>query len=160
MKSLNKLNGNNKIVIVGKKDKAYDEIFDIIKNYDLQNRVVFTGFVPDKDLVLLYNAATLFVYPSLYEGFGLPLLEAMSCGTPVITSNLSSLPEVVGNAAITVNPYDFEELAKKIDKVLSDKELQKILIKKGVNRAKEFTWEKTALETIKVYEKVLNTKLI
>lgn len=160
LKALDKLNKNNKLVIVGKRDNAYDEIFDVIKEHDLSDRVIFTGFVSDEDLILLYNAATLFVYPSLYEGFGLPPLEAMASGTPVITSNLSSLPEVVGDAAITVDPYNINELANEINNVLSDKELQKVMINKGLKRAKEFTWEKTACETIKVYEEVLNKKLM
>jgi glycosyltransferase involved in cell wall biosynthesis len=160
LKALSNIDKQNKLVIVGKRDKAYDEIFDIIDQNNLEDRIIFTGFVPDKDLILLYNAATLFVYPSLYEGFGLPPLEAMACGTPVITSNVSSLPEVVGYAAITVDPYNINGLAEEINKVLGNEVLQKAMIKKGIERAKEFTWEKTARETIRVYEEVLNQKLL
>jgi len=160
LKALEKINANSKLVIVGKKDKAYDEIFDIIDQYNLEDRVIFTGFVPDEDLILLYNAATLFVYPSLYEGFGLPPLEAMACGTPVITSNVSSLPEVVGNAAITVEPQNVFKLSKAINNVLENKNLQDKMIQEGLKRAEQFTWEKTAIDTIKVYEEVLDQKLL
>ncbi|OCL25566.1 hypothetical protein U472_14640 [Orenia metallireducens] len=155
LKALSKVNEDSKLIIVGKRDKAYDEIFEVIDKYQLNERVIFTGFVPDEDLILLYNAATLFVYPSLYEGFGLPPLEAMACGTPVITSNVSSLPEVVGDAAITINPYNIEELSDSINKVLSSKELQQELSQKGLERSKEFTWRRTAEETLKVYEELL-----
>jgi glycosyltransferase involved in cell wall biosynthesis len=160
LKALSNIDKQNKLVIVGKRDKAYDEIFDIIDQNNLKDRIIFTGFVPDEDLILLYNAAALFVYPSLYEGFGLPPLEAMACGTPVITSNVSSLPEVVGDAAITVDPHNIKELSKKINKILSNKDLQNKMIQRGIERAKQFTWDKTARETIKVYEDVLNKKLL
>jgi len=158
LKALSNIDKQHKLVIVGKRDKAYNEIFDIINEYNLDDQVVFTGFVPDEDLILLYNAATLFVYPSLYEGFGLPPLEAMACGTPVITSNVSSLPEVVGEAAITVDPHNTIKLSETINKILVNKGLQNKMIQKGIERAEQFTWEKTAQETIKVYEDVLNQK--
>jgi glycosyltransferase involved in cell wall biosynthesis len=103
---IKKKNIECKLVIAGKKEWEYKEIFETVDKLNLQNNVVFTGYVLDEDLPALYNAADLFVYPSLYEGFGLPPLEAMACGTPVITSNTSSLPEVVGNAGIMVDPYD------------------------------------------------------
>ena len=148
----------HKLVIVGRKGWLYEEIFKIVKNLGLSREIIFTGYVPEEVLVLLYNISDLFVYPSLYEGFGLPPLEAMSCGTPVITSNISSLPEVVGDAAILVNPYNVEEIAEAIERVLSDEKLQQRLRRKGLERAKFFSWEKTAKETIKVYEELGESK--
>jgi glycosyltransferase involved in cell wall biosynthesis len=146
----------HKLVIAGGKGWKYKEIFETIEKLNLQNDVIFTGYVPDEDLPGLYNAADLFVYPSLYEGFGLPPLEAMQCGTPVITSNTSSLPEVVGDAGIMVNPHDIGELANKMYEVLTNKDLRKELSKKGIERAKLFSWKKCAEETLKVYESLQN----
>lgn len=159
--SLYKSKSNNiKLVIAGGKGWLYEDIFSLVKEKKLEKDVIFTGYVDEEDIVALYNAANLFVYPSLYEGFGLPPLESMACGTPVITSNVSSLPEVVGNAAITVDPYNIKELSEKINKILSNKDLQNKMIQRGIERAKQFTWDKTARETIKVYEDVLNKKLL
>jgi glycosyltransferase involved in cell wall biosynthesis len=149
---------NHKLVIAGGKGWKYKEIFETIEKLNLQNEVIFTGYVPDEDLPGFYNAADLFVYPSLYEGFGLPPLEAMQCGTPVITSNTSSLPEVVGAAGITVNPYDVDELANKMYEVLTNEDLRKEMSKKGLERAKLFSWKKCAEEHLKVYEEVYNMK--
>ena len=109
-----------------------------------RNRILPIGYVDDDDLAALYSGAELFVYPSLYEGFGLPPLEAMQCGTPVVTSNTSSLPEVVGDAAITVDPTSVDELASAIGQVLSDEGLRASLSEKGLARAKEFSWSRTA----------------
>lgn len=144
-----------KLVIVGGKGWKYQEIYETIKKVNLQKEVIFTGYVPDEDLPKLYNAADLFVFPSLYEGFGLPPLEAMACGCPVITSNTSSLPEVIGDAGMMVDPYDVDELAKAMNNVLSDEELREDMIKKGLERVKQFSWEKTAKETKKVYEGIM-----
>lgn len=102
-----------------------------------------------------YNAADLFVFPSLYEGFGLPPLEAMACGCPVIVSNTSSLPEVVGNAGILINPYDFDALTEEMYQILTDNDLKQEYSKKSATRAKLFTWKKTAKQTWKVYKQVL-----
>ena len=146
----------NKLVITGKKGWKYKEIFKTIDKLNLQKDVVFTGYVSDVDLPALYNAADLFVYPSLYEGFGLPPLEAMACGTPVITSNTSSLPEVVGDAGIMVDPHDVDGLADAMHKVLSNDGLREDMIKKGLKRAKIFNWEKCAKETLEVYEEAYN----
>jgi len=121
----------------------------------LEDDVVFIDHVSDKDLALFYNFADLFVFPSIYEGFGLPPLEAMACGTPVICSNAASLPEVVGDAAMMVDPYETDGLANAMLSLLSNKDLCEELREKGLARAKEFTWERTARETIAVYEKVL-----
>ncbi|MDD3245398.1 MAG: glycosyltransferase family 1 protein [Methanosarcina sp.] len=145
---------HHKLVIVGNKGWKFKEIFETVDKLDLQNYIIFTGYVQDADLPALYNAADLFVYPSLYEGFGLPPLEAMACGCPVITSNTSSLPEVVGDAGIMVDPYDIDGLADSMYKVLTDEGLRINMSKKGLDRAKMFSWEKCAKETFKVYEEV------
>jgi len=146
----------HKLIIAGTKRWKYKEIFEIITKLNLQNDVIFTGYFPEEDLPALYNAADLFVYPSLYEGFGLPPLEAMACGTPVITSNTSSLPEVVGDAGIMIDPYDVDGLADAMYEVLRNDGLREKMVKSGLERAKTFSWKKTARETLKVYEEVYN----
>ncbi|AEK19266.1 glycosyl transferase group 1 [Methanococcus maripaludis X1] len=146
---------SQKLILTGVKRHNSTSALKTIKKLNLQNDVIFTGYVPDEDLPGLYNAADLFVYPSLYEGFGLPPLEAMQCGTPVITSNTSSLPEVVGDAGIMINPYDVDELANKMYEVLTNEKLRKEMSKKGLERAKLFSWKKCAEEHLKVYEEVL-----
>lgn len=118
----------------------------------MSDRVVFLRDLPDSELPLLYNSADVFVFPSLYEGFGLPPLEAMACGTPVVTSNASSLPEVVGDAGIMVDPHSVEELADAILKVLRDADIRDRMISKGFERAKDFSWQETARRTLNVYE--------
>ncbi len=155
----NKENFSYSLVIVGRKLWLYKEIFEEAKRLGFKDRIVFTDYIPEEDLIYLYNLAEVFVYPSLYEGFGLPVLEAMACGCPVITSNLSSLPEICEKAAILVNPYDIEEIANAIKEVISNANLRNFLKKEGLKQSKKFTWKKTAEETLKVYEKVLyNTK--
>jgi glycosyltransferase involved in cell wall biosynthesis len=139
--------------------KQHNLIKNLIQKLDLKNEVISIKNVPENDLPALYNAADLFVYPSLYEGFGLPPLEAMACGTPVITSNTSSLPEVVGDAGIMVNPYDVDELANRMYEVLTNNGLREELSKKGLERAKLFSWKKCAEETLKVYEEVYNIEV-
>ena len=151
---LKKQGTTHKLIITGVKRYKYKSIFETIDKLNLQKDVIFTGYVPDEDLPALYNAADLFVYPSLYEGFGLPPLEAMACGAPVITSNTSSLSEVVGDAGIIVNPYDVDELTNKIYEVLTNEGLREELSKKGLERAKLFSWRKCAEEHLKVYEQV------
>ena len=116
--------------------------------------MIFTGYVPEEELPLVYNAADLFVYPSLYEGFGLPILEAMACGVPVITSNLSSMPEVAGDAGILVDPNDVNALADAMTRVLTDRVLRATLAAKGLARARSFSWERMAQETLAVYARV------
>jgi len=143
-----------KLVIAGSKGWGFQEVFATVAKLGLESEVLFTGYVPEEDLPCLYSAAELFVYPSSYEGFGIPLLEAMACGTPVITSNISSLPEVVGDAGILVNPTDIDELAFAIQSVLNSESLQKDMKFKGLKRAKLFTWEETARRTLQVYEEV------
>ena len=148
----------NKLVIAGEKGWKYKEIFETIDKLNLQKDVIFTGYVLDEDLPALYNAADLFVYPSLYEGFGLPPLEAMACGCPVITSNTSSLPEVVGDAGIMIDPHDVDGLADAMHEVLTNDGLREDMIKRGLERAKMFSWEKCAKETLKVYAEVYNER--
>ncbi|TET54003.1 MAG: glycosyltransferase family 1 protein, partial [Actinobacteria bacterium] len=145
-----------KLVIVGEEGWLYKRIFNDIKKQDLEKETIFTGFIQDKDLPAIYSGASVFVYPSLYEGFGLPALEAMACGTPVVCSNTSSLPEVVGKAALKANPEKPEEFANAISKIVSDANLAKELSKMGYERAKQFSWEKTAKETLSVYKKIAN----
>ncbi len=149
---------NPKLVVVGKKGWKYNEIFETMENLNLQKDIIFTGYVPKEDLVKFYNLADVFIYPSLYEGFGLPPLESVACGTPVIASNTSSLPEVVGDAGIMVNPYDVDELVDKMYEVLTNDGLRDELSKKGLERAKLFSWEKTAKETWNVYEVMYHGK--
>ena len=131
-----------------------EQLHHQIEQMGLADTIFFYKHVPDDDLVLFYNLADVFVFPSLYEGFGLPPLEAMACGTPVVCSNATSLPEVVGDAAITVDPYDVEALAGAMHRTLTNASLQEELREKGLKRAKQFTWERTARETIAVYREM------
>ncbi len=139
-----------KLVIAGAKGWLYEDIFKAANSSSVKDDIIFTGFVDDEDKPALYNCAELFVYPSFYEGFGFPPLEAMKYGVPVITSNFSSLPEAVGDAAIIVNPYNLDELAEAIQMVLTDDNLKNILIKKGFEQVKKFSWQKCAEETLEV----------
>ena len=151
MKSL-----KHKLVIAGQKGWRYSDIFREVKDLDLEGEVIFIGYVSEEDLPGLYNAAQVFVYPSLYEGFGLAPLEAMACGTPVICSHTSSLPEVVGDVAILVDPYNIDEMARAIGEVLTDEGLRQEMGAKGLKRASLFSWEKTARETLSVYRDLYN----
>lgn len=146
------------LVIAGKKGWYYEDLFKLVKDLELEGRVIFTGYIEDEDKKYLYNGATAFVFPSLYEGFGLPPLEAMSCGIPVISSNTSSMPEVIGNAGILLSPEERDKWSESIKTLLKDQKLQKDLSEKSLQQAKKFSWEKTARETLEVYEKVLNEK--
>jgi len=147
----------HKLVLVGRKGWLYDDIFATARASGFSNELVFTDYVPQKDLVAMYNAADLFVYPSIFEGFGIPPLEAMACGTPVVTSNTSSLPEVVGDAALTVDPLDVEALAGAITRVLNDMDLQSNLTVLGLRRAALFSWDATARTILDVYRGVAYT---
>jgi glycosyltransferase involved in cell wall biosynthesis len=142
-----------KLVIVGAPKWKYTPIFDKLQQLQLASEVHFTGHVADEDLPALYNGAAVFVFPSLYEGFGLPVLEAMACGVPVITSNCSSLPEVAGDAALLVEPRDVNAIAAAMRRVLEEFDVAAELRAKGLARARQFTWERTAKETIAVYTK-------
>jgi glycosyltransferase involved in cell wall biosynthesis len=143
------------LVIVGKKGWLYEGFFHRLRELGLEDEVLFTGFVPDGDLPAICSAAELFVFPSLYEGFGLPVLEAMACGAPVITSNVSSLPEVAGDAALLVDPASVRELTEAMAVVLEDEELRTSLQSKGPRQAAKFSWERAARETLAVYQSVL-----
>lgn len=144
----------HKLVIVGKKGWNYKNIFEIINKLGEKENVVFTGYIPDEDLIFLYNTASLFVFPSLYEGFGLPVLEAMACGCPVICSNTSSLPEVAGGAAMMIDPYKVEALINAMEKMLIDENLRKSMIEKGLKQVEKFSWINTARETLQVYNNI------
>lgn len=144
-----------KLVFLGKHSRDFQGLVDLVKKLGIEDRVLFPGFIPVQDLVFFYNAADLFVYPSLYEGFGLPPIEALACGTPTITSNVSSLPEVVEGAAILVNPHDTLALATAIHRVLTEPDLAQELRKKGPKKSSNFSWTKTSAQTIKVYQDML-----
>lgn len=146
------------LVIVGKKGWKYKEIFKEVKKLGLENRVVFKGYLSDDKILRVYNDADLFVFPSLYEGFGLPPLEAMACGTPVLASNTSSLPEVIGDAGLMIDPHSAENLANAMYEMLTNNSLRQVLIKRGFKNVKRFTWEKTAEKTLEVYKKVHDEK--
>ena len=148
---------NLELVIAGKKGWYYDKIFLHLHELGIQKKVKILGYVPVSDLPALYNAAHIFVYPSCYEGFGLPPLEAMQCGTPVITSNISSLPEVMGNKGIVVSPNDSVMLAKEIKKLIQDSSHRYNQIQFGIEQARKFSWKKTADMTIETYESVLDS---
>jgi glycosyltransferase involved in cell wall biosynthesis len=143
------------LVIGGRRGWMYEQIFARVEALGLQDRVRFTGFVPQEALPALYGGARLFAYPSKYEGFGIPVLEAMSCGTPVVTTNVSSMPEVAGDAAVLVAPDDVDALAAALLRVAEDHTVRAELSCKGIARAGTFSWERCARETIGVYEAAL-----
>ena len=140
------------LVVVGDEVSKYQGLRRAIHRHDVRNHVRFFGFVPEKTLLGLYKIADVFVFPSLYEGFGLPPLEAMANGTPVVTSNVSSLPEVVGDAALTVDPYDVAAIAAATHRILTEPELHAELRAKGLARAKLFSWERAVKDIHRVYE--------
>jgi glycosyltransferase involved in cell wall biosynthesis len=144
-----------KLVLVGFKGWQNREIMEIIE----ANKafIHYFGYVSDEELSCLYNLATVFVFPSLYEGFGLPPLEAMACGTPVISSNVTSMPEVCADAALYIDPHSVEDIKQKILHLLEDESLQKSLIQKGLQRAQAFTWEASAQKHMQLFEKVLDS---
>ncbi len=154
-KAANSQGIEHRLVIAGGKGWDYERVFKLVGDLKLEERVVFTGYVPENDLPLLYNAAELFIYPSFYEGFGIPTLEAMSCGVPVISSNISSLPEVVGDGGILVDPYNIDELAEAIIKVITDEGLREELSQRGLNRARLFSWNRTAEDTLSIYREIV-----
>ncbi len=140
-----------KLLITGNQISKYATLRRAVHRYNLHKHVRFLGFLPDQTLAVLYRLADVFVFPSLYEGFGLPPLEAMASGTPVVTSNVSSLPEVVGDAAILINPYDPESLADGIRRVLTDDALRADLKTRGLARAREFSWEESVTRIRQIY---------
>jgi glycosyltransferase involved in cell wall biosynthesis len=137
-----------------------ENVSRLVADLGLEKRIRFTGYIEPLDLPVLYNLATTFVYPSFYEGFGLPVLEAMGCGVPVVTSNVSSLPEIAEDAAVYVNPHSVDELANAISQMLSDDGLRKNCTTKGRERVKSFTWERCAMETLKVFHEVFDGKTL
>jgi len=161
------------LVIVGKSAVAVDYDRDHIENQDLvwlqkkynvssikyrgkEKKLFLLGFVSTEDLAALYNLATIYCQPSFYEGFGLPLLEAMACGCPILSSNQASLPEIGGKGVLYFNPYQKNDLKKSVNSLYSNEAKRKRIAKEGLKRVKEFSWSKTAAKTLKIYEKTLN----
>jgi glycosyltransferase involved in cell wall biosynthesis len=143
---------NLKLVIVGGKGWLYEDIYAEVKRLGLETRVIFPGFVDDEDLPALYSAAEMLAYPSLYEGFGLPVLEAMACGTPVVTSNVSSLIEVGGPAALLVEPTNVNALAQALGRLVQESDLRRVCIERGFKQARRFTWHTSARQLLDLYE--------
>lgn len=141
-----------KLVLVGKKGWLYDSIFEEVAAQNLSESIIFTDYIPDNDVSELYKNALCFVMPSLYEGFGIPILEAMAHNCPVISSHTSSLPEIGGDACLYFEPKDEKDLLHDIERLLDDTELRKKLIQKGKERIKEFSWQRSAKETLEILE--------
>ncbi|OGC07812.1 hypothetical protein A2230_00425 [candidate division WOR-1 bacterium RIFOXYA2_FULL_36_21] len=145
------------LVVVGARGWANSSLFDTIRKFNFKDDAIrFLGHISDDDLKRLYSSAEVFVFPSLYEGFGFPPLEAMACGCPVIVSNTSSMPEVCGDAAFYINPYDIENIVNALNSVLSNQNLRNLLIEKGLNRVKLFTWEESAQKVLDLFNSVHN----
>lgn len=147
---------NFPLLLVGKKGWYYKEFFQLVKDLKLEKDVIFTGYLPEEILPCLYSRAEVFVYPSLYEGFGLPVLEAMSCGAPVITSNISSLPEVAGDAAVLVDPNSINEIKLAIKKITSDQLFRNSLKEKGLIQSQKFSWDIFTRELLIIFNAVYN----
>lgn len=150
---------SDKLVIVGAKGWKYTPIFDFITENNLESEVLFLGYVDDEHLPALYNGATIFVMPSIYEGFGIPILEAMGCGVPVIGSNVSSIPEVIGDYGVQVAPTDYEGWAQNIHNFMSDESFRNRYSRLSLERSTHFSWKRTAEATKQVYQDVLNSNL-
>jgi glycosyltransferase involved in cell wall biosynthesis len=150
--------GDVQLVLAGKRGWLYDDLFAQVTRLGLERRVVFPGYVDDADLAALLSAALALVFPSLYEGFGIPVLEAGACGLPVITSNTSSLPEVAGDAALLVDPHDVDAIAEAMYRLATDPELRAELARRGQENVKRFSWEKCARETLAVLLEAGGTK--
>jgi glycosyltransferase involved in cell wall biosynthesis len=142
------------LVLAGQKGWLYEEIFGRVRRLGLTDRVVFTGYLPGADLPALLSGALAFVFPSLHEGFGLPVLEAMSCGTPVVCSDASSLPEVAGDAALLVDPLDTEAWAEALGQILRDDALRRTLVERGFRQVRRFSWRRCAEQTLRILEDV------
>ena len=142
------------LVLAGANGWLWEEVYETVNRLGLDDKVAFLGRVPSEDMVYLYNAARLLVHPSFYEGFGLTPLEAMTCGTPVIVSNTSALPEIVSDAALLIDPHNIDGLTVAMWRVLTEKELRQDLICKGLKRAQQFSWQKAAQKTLEVYHKI------
>lgn len=146
------INNDLKLVIVGRKGWKYDNIMKLIES--MGTDIIITGYIDEEDKVPIYKLAQIFVFPSLYEGFGMPILEAMASKTPVITSNISSMPEVAGNAGMLVDPFNENEIFEAYKKILSDDELKKEMVQKGLEQAKKFEWKKSVEMLEKIYEEI------
>ena len=144
-----------KLIIIGDEVTRYGSLRRGVEEAGVRQDVRFFGFVPDRTLASLYRMASVFAFPSLYEGFGLPPLEAMSCGTPVVTSRISSLPEVVGDAAVLVDPYSVRDIALGVERALDDEALRAELVARGLARARRFSWDRSVEATHSAYMKVL-----
>lgn len=147
-------NIKHRLILVGKADPDYDEIKYVINEYDLEDNVIMTGWIPEADMPYIYGGASLFVFPSLYEGFGIPLLQAMASGVPVAASNIASIPEIAKDSALLFNPEDKDDMARKMAKILLDKQFADRLIFSGFARVKDFSLAKCAEETLALLEKM------
>lgn len=151
----NNLKEKYKLVVIGRKGPSYDKYKTRTETLNISDKVIFTDFVPLCDMPLFYNATEVLVYPSFYEGFGLPPVEAMACGTPVIASNVTSLPEVCYKSALLIDPNNIDSLAYDIERVLSNSLLRLTMVKKSLTRSGDFSWHKTALNTISAYKNII-----
>jgi glycosyltransferase involved in cell wall biosynthesis len=142
------------LAIVGQKDWHFEAVRELVQKLHLEREVIFTGVVDGEDRPSLYSGAELFVFPSLFEGFGIPVIEAMACGTPVVASNRASIPEVADDAAVLVDPLNASRMAEAMYTVLADPSVKTRCIQRGLQRAKTFSWERTARETLKLYQDV------
>ncbi|OKH31819.1 glycosyl transferase family 1, partial [Calothrix sp. HK-06] len=154
-----KYNIPHNLVLIGKKGWRYEPVFTAIEDSHWSDSIYHLDYLSDDLVALFYSKADVFVYPSHYEGFGLPVLEAMTLGAPVVSSNCSSIPEVAGDAALLINPSEPLELAESILKIISDSHLRQELIIKGKERAKLFTWERTARETLQAYRSLVEPRV-
>lgn len=150
-----KLKDNMTLVIAGYKGKSYEDYMILCEKLHISEKVIFPGFIDINDMPYLYNASSLFVYPSFYEGFGLPPVEAMACGIPVIASNVTSIPEITQNNALLIDPKNIDQLSNAIYTGLYDLELRKDLTSKGLTLGKTLNWENTALSTLKAYKQIV-----
>ncbi len=147
-----------KLAVIGMKGWLSEGVEGLIKKLELKDHVIFLGYLTDNELRYFYNKAEAFVFPSFYEGFGFPLVEAFCCGTPVVTSNVSSCPEVAQDAALFVNPRDPDDIAQAVAQVVNDHNFKKILVEKGFKRGSDFSFRKTAEKTLAIYREVYNSR--
>jgi glycosyltransferase involved in cell wall biosynthesis len=141
-------------VVAGGRGWLEDEFYATIRATNMTDYVHLTGFVADADLPALYTGAVAMAFPSLYEGFGIPILEAMACGVPVVSSNSSSLPEVADDAALLIDPYSIDEIHNALERVITDQDLRATLIQRGLKQAKKFTWEHSASQLLGLYRQL------
>jgi len=153
---LETLHGDYSLVLGGKYGWKYEEILPLVQSFS--GKIIVTGYLPKEDLIPLYAGADLFIFPSLYEGFGMPLLEAMASGVPIITSKTSAMPEVVGDAALLIDPLNIQEMSQAVLSILEKASLRSLLQKKGIERAKKFSWEKAAVETLNIYREIYRNR--